>query len=444
MPSSSQQPLRQSGIYHNLPTFDSSARDLKAIVCGATGISGFNTIRSLLDTPDRWSKIYALSRSPISKELLSFLTDEQRARLQHISIDLSSSSGEIAKSLKEAGAEADYVFYYAYLPPGGGKSDMDPSSAEALIEANVPPFKNFLGALPIANIKPKRFLLQTGGKNYGMHIGRGRNPIVESDPQPKHLSPNFYYHQEDLLFKFCEQHPETDWNIIMPAAVIGAVQSAAMNTFLAYGVYAAVQAHRKQPLQYPSDFHSWQSGYTHSTARLTGYLSEWAVLEDSAKNQRFNAQDGELISWDRFWNELARWFGVDTVLGPEEDESKYESKYFAGGKDCPLGYGPPIELKLAHSLCKWAEDPAVPKAWEEMMEQSNGQLTVNIPEKDKQTLVMADFSFTYLGTLSGTKVRKFGFSGFVDTIESVFETYQDMAKLGMLPPMKVDSARGLV
>jgi len=78
------------------------------------------------------------------------------------------------------------------------------------------------------------------------------------------------------------------------------------------------------------------------------------------------------------------------------------------------------------------------------MEQSNGQLTVNIPEKDKQTLVMADFSFTYLGTLSGTKVRKFGFSGFVDTIESVFEMYQDMAKLGMLPPMKVDSARGLV
>ena len=26
---------------------------------------------------------------------------------------------------------------------------------------------NFLGALPIANIKPKRFLLQTGAKNYG-------------------------------------------------------------------------------------------------------------------------------------------------------------------------------------------------------------------------------------------------------------------------------------
>ena len=303
MPSSLDQPLRTSGIYRNLPTFDESVKGLKAIVCGATGISGFNTIRSLLDTPNRWSKIYALSRKPFSKDLLAFFTDEQRARLQHISIDLSSKGEDIAKSLKDAGVEADYVFYYAYLPPGNGKSDMDPSSAEALIEANVPPFRNFLASLPKADLKPKRILLQTGGKNYGMHIGRGRQPIIESDPQPKHLSPNFYYHQEDLLFKYCEEHTETDWNIVMPAAVIGAVQTAAMNTFLAYGVYAAVQAHRKEPLRYPADFHSWESEYSHSTARLTGYLSEWAVLEDTAKCQRFNAQDGGHISWDRFWNE---------------------------------------------------------------------------------------------------------------------------------------------
>ncbi|KAL1791969.1 hypothetical protein ACET3X_009720 [Alternaria dauci] len=443
MPSSLDQPLRTSGIYRNLPTFDASVKDLQAIVCGATGISGYNTIRALLDTPNRWSKIYALSRKPFSRELLAFFTDEQRARLQHISIDLSSKSEDIAKSLKDAGVQADYVFYYAYLPPGNGKDDMDPSSAEDLIEANVPPFRNFLASLPKAGLKPKRILLQTGGKNYGVHIGRVRQPIVESDPQPKHLKPNFYYHQEDLLFKYCEEHPETDWNIVMPVAVIGAVQNAAMNTFLAFGVYAAVQAHRKQPLQYPGDFHSWEAEYTHSTARMTGYLSEWAVLEDTAKCQRFNAQDGGLLSWDRFWNELGRWFGVD-VLGPEEDESKYETRHLAGGQDCPLGYGPPIVMKTTYSLYKWAEETAIGKAWEKMMEQSNGQLTVNVPEADKQMLRMADFSSAYFGTLSGNKVRRFGFNGFVDTMESIFETYQDMAKLGMLPPMKVSSCKPLV
>ncbi|KAJ8118889.1 hypothetical protein OPT61_g230 [Boeremia exigua] len=103
-----------------------------------------------------------------------------------------------------------------------GKSEMNPSQAEELVEANVPPFKNFLESLPIAGIKPKRILLQTGGKNYGVHIGRVRTSIVESDPQPRYLGPNFYYHQEDALRAFCDEHPETAWNIVHPFAVIGA------------------------------------------------------------------------------------------------------------------------------------------------------------------------------------------------------------------------------
>ena len=255
--SSSSQPLRQSGIFRNLPTFDPSIKGLKAIVCGATGISGFHTIRALLDTPDRWSTIYALSRSPLSDDILAFLTEQQRSRIQHVSIDLSSSGDEIARSLKDAGVTADYIFYFAYLSPKSGKSAMDPSSADDLVQANVPPFRNFLQALPLANIKPKRILLQTGGKNYGCHIGRVRTPLVESDPQPKHLSPNFYYPQEDLLETYCREHPETDWNIVMPAGIIGAIQYASMNTFLSFGIYAAVQAYKNEPLCFGGDFTSW-------------------------------------------------------------------------------------------------------------------------------------------------------------------------------------------
>lgn len=74
--SSNNYPLRTSGIYRNLPTFDPSIEGLKAAVVGATGISGFNTIRSLLDSPKRWSTIYALSRSPLTDEMLLLLTRE--------------------------------------------------------------------------------------------------------------------------------------------------------------------------------------------------------------------------------------------------------------------------------------------------------------------------------------------------------------------------------
>jgi hypothetical protein len=60
------------------------------------------------------------------------------------------------------------------------------------------------------------------------------------------------------------------------------------------------------------------------------------------------------------------------------------------------------------------------------------------------TFLMADFSLTPFVTLSMIKAKRFGFNGFVDTVESMFEVYQKMAKIDMLLPMKVDSARPLM
>jgi hypothetical protein len=183
---------------------------------------------------------------------------------------------------------------------------------------------------------------------------------------------------------------------------------------------------------------------THSTARLTGYLSEWAVLENQCRNQRFNAQDGGLLSWDRFFNELGRWYGIDEVRGPCEDEFKYEVHNLPGGKDAPLGYGPPLNLRLSRPLVKWAEEPSTAKAWEDMMKKSGGQLKKNMFDGKSQDVFMGDYSFLPFGTLSMNKARRFGFCGFVDTLESIFEMFQEMEKLGILPPMVVGAARPLV
>lgn len=81
------------------------------------------------------------------------------------------------------------------------------------------------------------------------HIGRGRNPIMESDPAPKHLQPDqFYYEQERQLFDYCSKHPETDWNIVRPGGIVGAINSTWLNSFYPFGVYAAVQDHKGEPL----------------------------------------------------------------------------------------------------------------------------------------------------------------------------------------------------
>lgn len=51
-------------IFHGLPTFDDSQRGLTAIITGANGISGYAQLQVLSQAPQRWTKIYCLSRRP--------------------------------------------------------------------------------------------------------------------------------------------------------------------------------------------------------------------------------------------------------------------------------------------------------------------------------------------------------------------------------------------
>lgn len=96
-------PVRQSGIYHNLPQFDPDIKGLTAIVTGANGISGFHTCRALLDSPQRWSKIYAMSRRPPPEGMMNLLTPEQRGKIEHVASDFLKKPEELAEAMKKAG-----------------------------------------------------------------------------------------------------------------------------------------------------------------------------------------------------------------------------------------------------------------------------------------------------------------------------------------------------
>ena len=78
------------------------------------------------------------------------------------------------------------------------------------------------------------------------------------------------------------------------------------------------------------------------------------------------------------------------------------------------------------------------------MKESNGQLKKNMFDDKSQDMFMGDYAFLPFGTLAMNKARRFGFCGFVDTLESIFEMFQEMEKLGSLPPMVVDAARPLI
>lgn len=299
---------------------------------------------------------------------------------------------------------------------------------------------NFLGSLDLADIQPSRFLLQTGAKNYGVHLGPARTPCTESDPRVT-LEPNFYHPQEDHLFEYCKTHPNVAWNVICPAWIIGAVNNAAMNALHPLAVYAAVQAHKGEKLAFPGDYTSWLHIGEHSTAKLTGYLSEWAVLESKCKNQKFNASDCCPLPRNRLWPELARWYGCPGYTGPELDQSKL-TVLDPGNVPTPLGYGPPNKPAFAWTLSKWAEEKANQDAWQEIMKKHG--LTHNPFEDIEAHFAFGDAAAWGLPTfLSMNKARYYGWTGHVDTLESLHLAYDELNKIKMLPPL-VAEARPLI
>lgn len=106
---SDQQLVQRKGIFHGLPVYPDSQKGLTAIITGANGISGNYMLRVLSEAPERWSKIYCLSRRPPA------IPNGLPKNAEHIALDFLKDPEEIAKVLKEKGVKADHVFFYSYV-----------------------------------------------------------------------------------------------------------------------------------------------------------------------------------------------------------------------------------------------------------------------------------------------------------------------------------------
>jgi hypothetical protein len=135
--SSANLPLCSRGIYHNLPTFPPQPSPLTAIVTGTNGISGFHTMRVLLESPERWQKVYAISRRPPLPEMMALLPAEAKGRVEHVACDFLDDPKEIAQKIRDKGVtKVDAVFFYSYLQPKTEEGESAWSNAEALVQTN--------------------------------------------------------------------------------------------------------------------------------------------------------------------------------------------------------------------------------------------------------------------------------------------------------------------
>ncbi|PGG98789.1 hypothetical protein AJ80_09473 [Polytolypa hystricis UAMH7299] len=421
--------VQSKGIYHGLPVFPENLKGLSAIVTGANGISGDHMMRVLDESPERWSNVYALSRRP------PMVDRKWQTNLKHVPLDfLNSSPEEIAKALKEHGVKADYIFFFSYVQAAPKDGATLWSDAEEMTKVNVALLSNFLQALKLASITPKRFMLQTGAKNYGVHQGPTINPQTESDPRVTHLDANFYYPQEDLLEEYCKQ-TGAEWNVARPSYILGAVKDAAMNVVYPIGVFAAVHAHLKEKLVFPGNIDAFHMVLDLSSAMMNSYLEEWAVLDPKAGNQAFNASDSSQFTFGKFWPVLAEWYGVGYTL-PEADTeyTTVEMPY----KKPPRGFGPPGKVSFSYTLVQWAADPRVHAAWKEISKQHGLESDpFSNPADRGRIFAFADAAIlaSYPLQFNMDKSRKLGWHGMVDSIESIRSVLEDFVGLKMLPPL---------
>ncbi len=329
-----------------------------------------------------------------------------------------------------ADSSREYVYFASYVqpPPLDGQSLW--SDVEATTKQNVALLSNFLDALPLANIKPKRVLLQTGAKYYGLHLGPTAMPMEEDDARHG-IQGNFYFPQEDLLAEYCKNN-DSSWVVTRPCFILGAVESAAMNILWPLSIYAAVQAHLGLPVEFPGDVSAWDVVKQQSTSTLIAYHAEWALLTPGAGNQALNQCDDSAFAWGKFWPTLAKLYGTSAGQ-PATDAGAYGTITMPYPVP-PRGFGGPGIIKASFSFLEWSKKPEVLKAWEDL--KATYDLKYSPFEKAVDTFGLIDGEI--LGgwgrVISMDKNRALGWHGTVRTEEAIKQVMSEMAELKMVPP----------
>ncbi|KAK4144951.1 NAD(P)-binding domain protein [Dichotomopilus funicola] len=412
-----------------------------AIVVGATGILGREIVKQLSKTPEKWKTIYALSRSK---------KDEYPANVVHKHVDLLSSAEQMGKDLE--GIDAEYIFFTAYLQKDTEQANWD---------VNGDMLDNFLKAVP--HTKTKRILLVTGAKQYGVHLGQPKNPLLESDPwlTGTDFPPNFYYRQQEILHNFCAQSgpgnpSKITWTVTYPNDVIGFATGNFMNLATGIGLYVAVTKElnpnppdttKPTPLPFPGSQIFYTRFDTFTSARLHATFSEWAITAPGATNQAFNVVNGDAQTWSDLWPRVAHRYGMhvppDQFTSPASSLAQSKQLHTpppisvaveeAGLVGTTVGQEPSV-LSQRVNLVKWSQQTEVKDAWGRLAEREGLQREAF----EQATWGFVDFVLgrEYDIVQSMSKAREAGWMGYEDTWKSFEDVFDELEAAKVIPARK--------
>lgn len=414
----------------------------KSLLIFSLGINGSAIVRHLCKDP-HYQKIYSLSRRN---------PGGGNAKIQHATLDLRGSAEDMARNLKDISAE--YVFFCAYL------AHDDPAE---LSRVNGLMLSNFIQALEITGAirTVKRFVLTCGLKQYGVHLGNCKQPLIEDDPLLEGNQggttwpPNFYYEQQRIL-KEAAARGKWEWIVTLPQDVLGYARGNFMNEATALGLYCAVsKALPGSELPFPGckanyfAFNCWTSANLHAKFCL------WAATAPNAGNNIFNVMDGDTESFQNLWPRLAARFGckIPNPMFPHggtpdtQGFREYEATTVRMPNRHPLAVHadrigvsaddtPTLFLQVDPE--KWAKRKDVNEAWAKLRDKYNlDQCGWDTATWDFLTFALGR-DWSCVATMS--KARRLGWNGYADTWEELEDTFRVLETEGILPP--VDKLRG--
>lgn len=255
-----------------------------ALIAGATGAVSKRLVEHLATSG--WDVI-GLCRTP----------RPPTKPVRYISVDLFDGPA-VAKALARE-SSITHAFYCSRARHGEGGVES--------VEENEAMLRHMIDAVEGASAELEHIHLVEGAKWYGIHLGAFPTPAEEDDA--RHMPPNFYYDQEDLL-RSRQQGKRWTWSASRPNVVCDFAPERPRNLVSIIGAYAALCRELGVAFDFPG-----QPGHYHALTEVTDaslFARSMAFMATSpnCRNQAFNITNGDVYRWDRMWPRLADYFGL--------------------------------------------------------------------------------------------------------------------------------------
>jgi len=351
-----------------------------ALVVGATGITGSNLAEELIS--QGWTT-YGLSRNP--KDTIKNLIPIQ-ADLLNI------------QSLENAleGISPTHIYFTTWM-----RNDTE----EENIRVNSALVRNLLDVLSQKK-SVKHVALVTGLKHYlgsfEAYAKEGKLPETPlREEQPRLPLPNFYYAQEDEVYKASERDGFT-WSVHRPHTVVGYAVGNLMNIASTLAVYASICKETGRKMIWPGSSEQWNGLSDVTDARILAKQLVWASTTDSANNTAFNIANGDVFRWKWLWYRLADYFRIEAV----------------GFEDTIR----PLEKEMENDQEIWKNISQKYQLKEENLQRLSSAWHTDL-DLGRPLEVMTDM----------TNSRSLGFNGYQNTEKSFFEVFEKLKAEKIIP-----------